>query len=94
MNLSFPQLLFGSIGALLIYAAVTNKTPVGVIQEAMGISKGGSAAPPPSTQLPNGQFRQYGPYNPDGTGLQPNSAGNTYSLGAQNYRKGLQVYPV
>lgn len=40
MNLKFPQLLAGSIGALLIYCAIVNKTPVQVIQDAFKSSGG------------------------------------------------------
>lgn len=36
MNLTFPQLLAGSVGALLIYCAIVNKTPVVVLKEAFG----------------------------------------------------------
>lgn len=41
MNFSFIQVLAGSVGALLIYAAIKNETPVTIIQGAMG-----KAAPP------------------------------------------------
>jgi hypothetical protein len=34
MNLSFPQLLAGSVGALLIYCAIVGKTPVAVLKDA------------------------------------------------------------
>jgi hypothetical protein len=34
VNLSFPQLLAGSVGALLIYCAIVGKTPVAVLKDA------------------------------------------------------------
>lgn len=40
MNLSFPQLMFASIGALLIYAAVTGKMPNTVVKEHLGNAGG------------------------------------------------------
>lgn len=43
MNLSFPQLLFGSVGALLIYAAITGKMPNAVVKAQL---KSGPAAVP------------------------------------------------
>lgn len=49
MNLSFPQLLAGSVGALLIYCAVVGKTPVAVLKEAFanaGTPAGGSVLAP------------------------------------------------
>ncbi len=44
MNLTFPQLLAGAVGALLIYSAVVNKTPVQVITDAF--SPGGAGPAP------------------------------------------------
>jgi hypothetical protein len=49
VNLSFPQLLAGSIGALLIYCAIVNKTPVQVMKEALGQQQAG-AQPKPNTR--------------------------------------------
>jgi hypothetical protein len=34
VNLTFPQLLAGAVGALLIYCAITNKTPVAALKGA------------------------------------------------------------
>lgn len=42
MNLSFPQLLAGAVGALLIYCAIVNKTPVTVLKEAWGEAGSGT----------------------------------------------------
>jgi hypothetical protein len=64
-TITFPLLLAGSVGALLIYAAIKNETPVQVIRDAIGQQK-----PAPQKQ---GVY-QYGPYNPNGTGLQPKTA--------------------
>jgi hypothetical protein len=44
MNLSFTQLLAGSVGALLIYCAIVGKTPVAVLKDAF------ANAQPPSGQ--------------------------------------------
>lgn len=41
MKFTFPQLLAGGIGALLIYCAIVNKTPVQVMKDAMN----GATAP-------------------------------------------------
>lgn len=40
LNLSFVQLLGGSIGALLIYCAIANKTPVAAIKDAFNANQG------------------------------------------------------
>lgn len=34
-NLSFPQLLFAGLGALLIWAAITGKSPAQIVKESM-----------------------------------------------------------
>jgi hypothetical protein len=39
-GLTFPQLLAGAIGALLIYAAIKGETPVKIIQSALSGSSG------------------------------------------------------
>lgn len=38
MGLSFPQLLIGSIGALLIYSAIKGESPVEVVKKAIAQS--------------------------------------------------------
>jgi hypothetical protein len=45
MNLTFPQLLAGSVGALLIYCAIVGKTPVVALKEALSNQQ--KAAPKP-----------------------------------------------
>jgi len=35
-TITFPLLLAGSVGALLIYCAIVNKTPAAVLKEAIG----------------------------------------------------------
>jgi hypothetical protein len=39
MNLTFPQLLAGAVGALLIYCAITNQTPADVLRMTAGKQK-------------------------------------------------------
>lgn len=89
MNLSIPQLLFGGIGALLIYCAVTNQTPVNVI-------KGQKVAPGTNIDpVKTGQASADGSsgHNYDMVGTQMLNP-PAYSLGAQNVKKGTQVWPV
>lgn len=38
-TLSFPQLLFASIGALLVWAAIKGQTPAGVVADAFAKTK-------------------------------------------------------
>jgi hypothetical protein len=72
VNLSFVQLLAGSIGALLVYCAIVDKTPAQVIKEAMG-----QASPAAEKTAYTGA--QWGPYNPTGAGLQPNTPPSAYT---------------
>jgi hypothetical protein len=46
-TITFPLLLAGSVGALLIYSAVVGKNPVDVVREAIG--KQTPAGPPQRT---------------------------------------------
>jgi hypothetical protein len=60
VNLSFPQLLAGSIGALLIYSAIVGKTPVSVLKQAWGETGPGAATVGPyvrPTTTATGQAR-------------------------------------
>lgn len=70
MNLSFPQLLAGSVGALLIYCAVVGKTPVQVMKDAFSNAQppaGGSVLGPytrPNTPVGNARSPIVSPGGP------------------------------
>lgn len=65
MGLTFPQLLAGAIGALLIYAAINKETPVAVVKKAL--SNSATPAPaatpekPPVVTTPNAPSAKYKP---------------------------------
>lgn len=52
-TLTFPQLLFAALGALLIYAAITNQSPLAVLS--LGLAKGPlpGVTKPGAVKLPN-----------------------------------------
>lgn len=68
MNLTFPQLLAGSIGALLIYCAVVGKTPVAALKDAFA-----SQATAPGTNI-----------NPTATGQASYGLSSGHSINGTN----------
>lgn len=96
MNLSFPQLLFASVGALLLYSAVTGNMPNAVIKKQMGT--GGGTNPIATGQASaNGSSGHQWDMGNGQVGAGPAAgtsapASYSYSSGAQNVSK-RQVWP-
>jgi hypothetical protein len=80
-TITFPLLLAGSVGALLVYSAVVGKNPVDVVKDAIGQQK-------PAKQPTAYTGAMWGPYNSSGAGLQPNTFPQYGPYGATGLKPG------